>query len=418
MSTRHTWSCGSTCATYGHTRWGAGRGGGGLPAATCGHTRWGAGQGGRAGGLPAATCIPTRVYVVAVLLHVKPAVLLQVIPTVGVEGEDGEKQRLAMLRHLGDLVDQTASKAKFLATMVAGKTKTSGVSSCSCPAPGLHVDGSRGEGGTAGQGAAVEGGGSGGGEEGEEGQGGHKEEGGGRGDEGEGREELTLAAGGEEEEELIVAAGGDEEDRGGSAATSGGGPGRSPDPARHEEPDPGMHEDPDPNRHEDPDPAPSMVTTMLETAAVSAAALPAEGQGVSQAEATLLAVLDGVLPLEDVQSLLASARGDPARALNAYLDRARPPGAAPLCAGCRGVAGRGGGSQGAQPGGPSTGRGRVRGRKQSSSPAKSRKASTKSTSISIRYRAQGAGHRSQGSGLWFQGSGNRAQGSGFRVRED
>ena len=39
---------------------------------------------------------------------------LQVIPTVGVEGDDAEKKRLAMLKHFSRLVDSSAKKAKFL----------------------------------------------------------------------------------------------------------------------------------------------------------------------------------------------------------------------------------------------------------------------------------------------------------------
>lgn len=39
---------------------------------------------------------------------------VQVIPTVGVEGEDGDKKRLAMLKHFSRLVDPLAKKAKFL----------------------------------------------------------------------------------------------------------------------------------------------------------------------------------------------------------------------------------------------------------------------------------------------------------------
>ena len=38
----------------------------------------------------------------------------QVIPTVGVEGEDGAKRRLTMLKHFSRLVDPSAKKAKFL----------------------------------------------------------------------------------------------------------------------------------------------------------------------------------------------------------------------------------------------------------------------------------------------------------------
>ena len=42
------------------------------------------------------------------------ALTVQVIPTVGVEGEDGEKKRLAMLKHFSRLLDPLAKKAKFL----------------------------------------------------------------------------------------------------------------------------------------------------------------------------------------------------------------------------------------------------------------------------------------------------------------
>ncbi len=40
--------------------------------------------------------------------------MVQVIPTVGVEGDDGDKKRLAMLKHFSRLVDPLAKKAKFL----------------------------------------------------------------------------------------------------------------------------------------------------------------------------------------------------------------------------------------------------------------------------------------------------------------
>ena len=40
--------------------------------------------------------------------------MLQVIPTVGVEGKEGEKRRRAILKRFSRLVDQTYSKAKFL----------------------------------------------------------------------------------------------------------------------------------------------------------------------------------------------------------------------------------------------------------------------------------------------------------------
>ena len=39
---------------------------------------------------------------------------VQVIPTVGVEGDDGDKKRLAILKHFSRLVDPSAKKAKFL----------------------------------------------------------------------------------------------------------------------------------------------------------------------------------------------------------------------------------------------------------------------------------------------------------------
>lgn len=44
---------------------------------------------------------------------VRTALGFQVIPTVGVNGEDGEKHRVAMLKHFSTLVDTTAAKAKF-----------------------------------------------------------------------------------------------------------------------------------------------------------------------------------------------------------------------------------------------------------------------------------------------------------------
>lgn len=40
--------------------------------------------------------------------------VLQVIPTVGVEGKEGEKRRRAILKRFSRLVDQTSAKAKFL----------------------------------------------------------------------------------------------------------------------------------------------------------------------------------------------------------------------------------------------------------------------------------------------------------------
>ena len=54
-------------------------------------------------------------YIKLVSLPVVRMVLkLQVIPTVGVEGDDAEKKRLAMLKHFSRLVDSSAKKAKFL----------------------------------------------------------------------------------------------------------------------------------------------------------------------------------------------------------------------------------------------------------------------------------------------------------------
>lgn len=40
--------------------------------------------------------------------------MLQVIPTVGVGGQEGEKRRRAMLKHFNRLLDQTSAKARFL----------------------------------------------------------------------------------------------------------------------------------------------------------------------------------------------------------------------------------------------------------------------------------------------------------------
>ena len=54
-------------------------------------------------------------YIQLVSLPVVRMVLkLQVIPTVGVEGDDAEKKQLAMLKHFSRLVDPSAKKAKFL----------------------------------------------------------------------------------------------------------------------------------------------------------------------------------------------------------------------------------------------------------------------------------------------------------------
>ena len=46
--------------------------------------------------------------------HVNTLISLQVIPTVGVEGENADRNRRAMLKHFSRLVDSSARKAKFL----------------------------------------------------------------------------------------------------------------------------------------------------------------------------------------------------------------------------------------------------------------------------------------------------------------
>ena len=45
---------------------------------------------------------------------------LQVVPTVGVGGEDAEKCAARMVKHFRNLVDETASKAKFLLAFQRG----------------------------------------------------------------------------------------------------------------------------------------------------------------------------------------------------------------------------------------------------------------------------------------------------------
>lgn len=49
------------------------------------------------------------------LHEVKLSIIPQVIPTVGVDGENADRNRRAMLKHFRNLVDETASKASFLA---------------------------------------------------------------------------------------------------------------------------------------------------------------------------------------------------------------------------------------------------------------------------------------------------------------
>ena len=48
------------------------------------------------------------------ICQLKLLVLLQVIPTVGVDGENADRNRRAMLKHFSRLVDSSARKAKFL----------------------------------------------------------------------------------------------------------------------------------------------------------------------------------------------------------------------------------------------------------------------------------------------------------------
>jgi hypothetical protein len=44
-----------------------------------------------------------------------PPCPLQVVPTVGMGGDDGEKKNATMLKHFRNLMDETASKQRFLA---------------------------------------------------------------------------------------------------------------------------------------------------------------------------------------------------------------------------------------------------------------------------------------------------------------
>lgn len=62
--------------------------------------------------------------------------LVQVVPTVGVSGEDGEKRRTAMLNHFRHLVDGTAAKANFLSRW----TKSSAAKDASEEAVFEHSD--------------------------------------------------------------------------------------------------------------------------------------------------------------------------------------------------------------------------------------------------------------------------------------
>ena len=50
---------------------------------------------------------------------------MQVIPTVGVGGDDSDKKNAAMLKHFRNLVDETASKARFLSSFQRSSTPSS-----------------------------------------------------------------------------------------------------------------------------------------------------------------------------------------------------------------------------------------------------------------------------------------------------
>ncbi|KXZ48754.1 hypothetical protein GPECTOR_25g338 [Gonium pectorale] len=56
---------------------------------------------------------------------------MQVIPTVRVGGDDGDRNRAAMLRHFSGLLDGTAGKARFLAAMISRAGSSGGGGSSS-----------------------------------------------------------------------------------------------------------------------------------------------------------------------------------------------------------------------------------------------------------------------------------------------
>ena len=65
---------------------------------------------------------------------------MQVIPTVGVGGDDGDKKNAAMLKHFRNLVDETASKARFLSSFQRVSTPSSDLDSALDPAPSVKSE--------------------------------------------------------------------------------------------------------------------------------------------------------------------------------------------------------------------------------------------------------------------------------------
>lgn len=64
---------------------------------------------------------PTSLLLTRALPVVPPPharTVLQVIPTVGVSGEDADKARAGIVRHFSNMIDSTASKARFLGRML------------------------------------------------------------------------------------------------------------------------------------------------------------------------------------------------------------------------------------------------------------------------------------------------------------
>ncbi|KAK9840432.1 hypothetical protein WJX74_009841 [Apatococcus lobatus] len=64
----------------------------------------------------------------------------QVIPTVGVGGDDGDKKNAAMLKHFRNLVDETASKARFLSTFQRVLTPSSDLDIALDPASSVRSE--------------------------------------------------------------------------------------------------------------------------------------------------------------------------------------------------------------------------------------------------------------------------------------
>lgn len=67
--------------------------------------------------------------------------MTQVIPTVGVDGENADRNKRAMLKHFRNLVDETASKASFLAAFKrSDSSKTEAMQRSGSLKPGLSKD--------------------------------------------------------------------------------------------------------------------------------------------------------------------------------------------------------------------------------------------------------------------------------------